>query len=271
MLFLHWVGIMFLKMKRLYIQLFSAVFFNLPFLALYLKYVPAPILNCYACPLAATACPIGTIQLFVYAGQIPYYTLALLGIYGLSLGRTFCGYLCPFGFFQDLLFKISKKEFSLPIWTGYLKYAVLLVFVIILPLFYLSPVFCKWCPAGSLEASLPVIGTEYVQKITGSLTFGFSSLISMVGFIFYFKVLLLVLMMTLFVFYKRPFCRICPLGAIFSFFSRIGLWNNQSRDASVCGSCSLCRKKCPAGINPEKDYLSHNCLQCNECKKNICP
>lgn len=262
------------KIHRIYIQAASATLLNLPFLAVYLKYIPAPVLNCYACPLAASACPIGTLQFFFLTGQIPYFALAFLGIYGLFLGRTFCGYLCPFGWIQELLFKLSKKEIHLPEWIGYLKYAILLIFVGILPVIYLSPVFCKICPAGTLEAALPVIGIDmaFSSSQSNPLSMGASTLLGMIGFVFYLKLLILLIFLGLFIFIKRPFCRICPLGAVFSFFTKLSFFNRSKRDNSNCKTshCKNCFKKCPAGINPVTDYLSKNCIQCNECKKQGC-
>lgn len=59
----------------------------------------------------------------------------LLILFGVLLGRFICGFLCPFGWFQDLLHKIPCKKLSTeklkPL--TYLKYAVLLFAVVLLP------------------------------------------------------------------------------------------------------------------------------------------
>ena len=74
--------------------------------------------------------------------------VGLLIFFGAVLGRAVCGFLCPFGFLQDLIYKIpfyKKNRFKIDKFLRYLKYAVLLVLVIILPMtFKLTPFFCKY-------------------------------------------------------------------------------------------------------------------------------
>ena len=102
------------------------------------KTVCVPGLNCYSCPAATGACPIGAFQAVVGSSRFKfsYYITGFFILFGVILGRFICGFLCPFGWFQDLLHKIPCKKFS----TGklkplrYLKYIILLVFVILLPM-----------------------------------------------------------------------------------------------------------------------------------------
>ena len=89
----------------------------------------------------------------------------ILIFFGVLLGRFVCGFLCPFGWFQELLHKLPGRKLSTknlrPL--TFLKYAVLLLMVMILPAFAVNdlgmgePFFCKYlCPQGVLEAnSLP--------------------------------------------------------------------------------------------------------------------
>lgn len=309
---------MLLRMKRGFIQFLSTVFFNLPFLSVYLKHVPVPVLHCYACPLAAGACPIGTIQFFLISGQIPFLTLGLLLLFGLLLGRFFCGYLCPFGFLQDLLFKITKSEKKLPRWFGYGKYLTLAVLVVILPLLLREPLFCKVCPAGTLEAGIPIATQEWIEeqkaknspdKKSDNSPFSFprnapqatkspdqsfveikpvkekntlrpmfestdflqsSPILALIGWFFYFKLVLLFIFLNLALFIKRPFCKICPLGAIFSFFNKITLLRRKKYTPLKCKSCNLCVPVCPAGLNPRLELNSPNCLKCYQCQVSVC-
>ena len=62
------------------------------------KGVCFPVLNCYACPLAAVACPIGSLQHFSAIHVFPFYTVGILGLVGSVVGRMTCGWICPFGF-----------------------------------------------------------------------------------------------------------------------------------------------------------------------------
>ena len=87
---------------------------------------------------------------------------------GALIGRFVCGWLCPFGLIQDLLHKIpfSKKitSFRGDRILRKLKYLILIVFVILLPMFLVdilgqgAPYFCKLiCPAGTLEGGIPLV------------------------------------------------------------------------------------------------------------------
>ena len=83
-----------------------------------LKYACVPGLNCYSCPGAIAACPIGALQALLNQRgfQIPFAALGVLFLFGSLLGRFVCGWLCPFGLAQDLLHKIPvfKKVKRLP-------------------------------------------------------------------------------------------------------------------------------------------------------------
>ena len=68
-----------------------------------LKSVCVPGLNCYSCPGAVGACPIGSLQSFLGAlrFRFPYYVIGMLIFFGALLGRTVCGFLCPFGWLRS--------------------------------------------------------------------------------------------------------------------------------------------------------------------------
>ena len=121
------------------------------------KTVCVPGLNCYSCPAATGACPIGAFQAVVGSSKFKfsYYITGFFILLGVTLGRFICGFLCPFGWFQDLFHKIPGKKLSTaklkPL--RYLKYVILIVFVILLPMLVTNsigmgdPFFCKYiCP-----------------------------------------------------------------------------------------------------------------------------
>ena len=131
------------------------------------KTMCVPGLNCYSCPAATSACPIGAFQAVVGSSKFKftYYITGFFILLGVLLGRFICGFLCPFGWFQDLLHKIPGKKLSTaklkPL--RYLKYVILVVFVILLPAFVTNslgmgdPFFCKYiCPQGVLEGAIPL-------------------------------------------------------------------------------------------------------------------
>ncbi|MBP5255554.1 MAG: 4Fe-4S binding protein, partial [Clostridia bacterium] len=104
------------------------------------KYVCVPGLNCYSCPGALGACPIGSLQAVI--GSRKYHTtlyvIGLITVFGVLMGRFICGFLCPFGLIQDLLNRIPfvKKLRALPgeRFLRWFRYVVLAVLVILLPM-----------------------------------------------------------------------------------------------------------------------------------------
>lgn len=234
------------------------------------KSVCVPVLNCYSCPGALGACPIGSLQaaLGTSGGRFPFYVLGTLMIFGAVLGRLTCGLLCPFGLIQDLLAKITSKRITVPKKADrllrYLKYAVLALFVIILPAFFRDdfgssvPWFCKYiCPAGTLEGGIP-------------LTLADRALREMTGPLFWWKVLLLAAVIAGSVFIERFFCRyLCPLGAFYSLFSRVSA-AEMKIDSSACISCGKCGSVCPMSLDPVHQISSAECIMCGRCA-DICP
>lgn len=147
-----------------------------------LKGMCVPGLNCYSCPGAVASCPLGTLQnaLSSVSYRVPLYIFGILLLFGLFLGRTVCGFLCPFGLIQELLYRLplpKLKKCRITRVFSWLKYVILVVFVIYIPL-YLGivrgmpvPAFCKYiCPAGTLEGGIPLVtGNPSLQALAGRL------------------------------------------------------------------------------------------------------
>lgn len=252
------------KIKRLYFQILGIILSNLHIhgfvnKTIYqggLKNFCIPILNCHGCPAATFGCPIGAIQHFVSIRKFPLYVIGFIGIIGTFTGRLLCGWFCPFGFLQDILYKIKSIKIKLPKWTSYLKYLSFIILVLILPYILKDTWFCKLCPQGALQAGLPILRDEAMRTLIGKL--------------FYIKMIILGIFLFLFVITKRPFCKIaCPLGAFYSIFNYISMVRLKI-DKTKCNECGLCIKKCPMGLIPYKEINSLDCILCSECKK-ICP
>ena len=255
------------KIHRLWWQIISAVLLNFPFIgSLHAAWLTVPALNCYACPLAQGACPIGTIQHFLVIGIVPLFALGTVMMFGVVAGRFYCSHICPFGFLQDLLGRLSRITKRLPHAFGYGKYAVLLIAVIILPPLLKEPFFCTLCPAGSLEAGIPIVVDAWIKThLLESDIFGVGSILSMIGWWFWLKIAILVSLIVAAVFVRRPFCRVlCPLGAIFGLFNRFALFvHHPGAPEGERPRYNL--TTCPVHINDPKDVDSHNCIKCKEC------
>ena len=216
-----------------------------------------PGLNCYACPLARFACPVGSLQHFIAIRQFPFYILGFIGFIGVVSGRFICGFLCPFGFFQELLYKVRTFKIKLPRIAGYFKYVVL-VLTVVLVYFFGQTYFCKICPAGMLGGGIPQLALE-------------SHLRDLLGFLFYMKYAILIFVVTFTILIKRPFCRIlCPLGAILGLLNKVTLFQLKV-DHERCNECGICEKVCPMDIKIyESATNSIDCIKCLRCKY-ACP
>ncbi len=234
------------------------------------KAVCVPVLNCYSCPGALGACPIGSLQAALGGSsrRFPFYVLGLLMLFGVVLGRLICGLLCPFGLVQDLLCKIPAPKLRVPKKLDkplrWLKYAVLLVLVVLLPAFAVTdtgvapPYFCKYlCPAGTLEGGVPLLLAN-------------PSLRSLMGALFSWKALVLVVILAACVFIPRAFCRyLCPLGAFYSLFNRFSFYQIKL-DKSKCTGCKKCEHACPMAVEVTKGCGGPECIRCGKCR-DACP
>ncbi len=226
------------------------------------KNLCVPGLNCYSCPAAVGSCPLGALQnaLASTGARAPSYVLGILLLFGLILGRTICGWLCPMGLAQELLHRLPTPKVRKGRVTrvlSYLKYVLLAVFVIGIPLFYglcqiPLPAFCKYiCPAGTGEGAIGLLAHP-----------DNADLFSMLGPLFTSKFVILVLIVAACVFVYRAFCRfLCPLGAIYGLFAKVSLLGVKVVP-DKCTGCGLCVSHCPMDIRHVGD---HECIACGLC------
>ena len=196
-----------------------------------------------------------------------YYITGFLILLGVLLGRFICGFLCPFGWFQELLHKIPTKKLSTkklkPL--TYLKYACPAGDgFLLLPAFLVNdvgmgdPFFCKYlCPQGVLEGAIPLsLANSGIRAALGKL------------FTWKFSILLSVIVLSV-VFY-RPFCKwLCPLGAFYALFNRVSLFQMKV-DKSKCVSCGKCARACKMDVDVTKTPNHTECIRCGMCIR-ACP
>lgn len=234
------------------------------------KTLCVPGLNCYSCPGALASCPIGSLQAVMGSSkfQLSCYVFGFLILFGSILGRFICGFLCPFGFFQDLLYKLpfknKKKNMPGHKYLTKMKYVILVLFVLVLPVVFVGitgmgePWFCKYiCPSGTLMGGVPLVMLNPTLR-------------SAIGGLFAWKVFLLLAVIVLSMKYYRPFCKyVCPLGAIYGFFNPIALYRFKV-DEHKCIGCKACQKVCGMDIPVYETPNSMECIRCGDCKA-VCP
>ena len=235
-----------------------------------LKNLCVPGLNCYSCPGALGACPIGAMQAVIgnWNFKFAFYVAGFLMFVGALMGRFVCGWLCPFGLIQDLLNKIPFPK-KIDTFKGdkllrKLKYVIFAVFVILLPLVLVdvlgqgAPYFCKLiCPAGTLEGGIPLVLLN-------------NSMRNALGVLYAWKNVLLLITVILSILIYRPFCKyICPLGAVYSVFNPLSVFRYRV-DKEKCTNCGACAKACKMQVDPVENANHPECIRCGACKK-ACP
>lgn len=225
-----------------------------------------PGMNCYSCPAASFACPIGAMQAVGGSAKfsVSFYVLGFVLALGVIFGRAICGFICPFGLIQELLHKIPspKKRIYKPL--TYIKYVMLAVFVLIMPALVTddfglgAPAFCEFiCPAGTLEGGIPLLLTH-------------PELRAQLGGLFTLKAVILILTLIGCIICCRFFCKVmCPLGAIYGLLNKISLYRVHV-DRFSCVSCGRCASVCQMDIDPVADPDSAECIRCGKCAAS-CP
>jgi len=241
------------------IQVFSLIALNSS-LFFEIKSFCMPVLNCHSCPIALFACPIGVLGQFSALHIFPFFILGILILFGVLLGRLFCGWACPFGLFQELLYKIPSHKITISKRFEHSKYFILILTVWAVPFLWGTDslfFFCKICPPGTLQSAIPW------AFIKGNVP-------EVVPFIL--RIMLLLSIIGLITSNERSFCKIiCPLGAFMGIFNKISLFFIK-KDDRKCNNCGDCEKVCPMGVTRSNDDIlekqrSLSCILCLRCSE----
>jgi ferredoxin-type protein NapH len=259
-----------------------------------------PILACYYPNGRTVTCAIWQIQAYIFpfwnyprGYQVIYANTGLemlVIVFGtliamsLVLGRFWCGWLCPFGLYMDLLTRVRKVfrrghlNFSERTNTalGQFRYVIIVVMILLSVIFgsyaifgtqlvpgtipggpegteagivsAINEPFCLVCPMRPLcilfETGVGALNWSYVSQIVYEPFW-------MVGFyLTSINLGILVVVTILSLAYRRFWCRICPLGALsglfstFAPFKRIAL-TRLYKDEEKCTKCGICKRVCP--------------------------
>jgi ferredoxin-type protein NapH len=262
-----------------------------------------PILACYYPSGRTVTCPIWQIQAYIFPfwntgiGYGVYYStsgLEKLGIafasiivMSLVLGRFFCGWLCPFGLYMDMMIRLRKfsrkRHLSFSDKTNKVirqsRYIIIATFLVLSVIFgsqaifgarlvpgtqlggpqgteaglvsYLNEPFCLVCPARPLcvlaECALGYMKSSYVFQIT------YGPLYSLGFYVTSINLAVLILITVLAFAYRRFWCRICPLGGLTALFSTFTPFQQVAltrltKDEDKCTKCGVCKRVCPTQV-----------------------
>jgi Pyruvate/2-oxoacid:ferredoxin oxidoreductase delta subunit len=275
--------------SRRIVQVISLLVLNPVFFQF--KEICIPVMNCWSCPAAAFACPIGAMGYHLAAGFVPWLVIGIILAAAILVGRMLCGWICPFGFIQELINKIPGPKLEPPRILLLTKYAILVLTVFLAAAFLRNTqehvYFCSWCPAGSLEAALPVKGYEAAggnisedpKAAAKAKTEGSSAAqkkppigvgVFAASLLGYKKVLILLGTLLGMVFINRFFCKlICPIGAMFAVFNKISFYSmNYGR--GNCEGCKTCYGSCTQDKNLKPADNSPECVRCLDCLPTVC-
>ncbi len=199
----------------------------------------------------------------------------------IAVGKSWCGWACPLGFVQDIFSGLRKRmkikrhhmtpfQRELLVITKYsiLFFGIVLSIIIGITLmgYYLQigdlyrPI-CQVCPAYPLFTLLqtgagisPIDGAQNIP-IWSFLILGIFIVVSL-------KM-------------RRPFCRICPIGALIGFFYKVS-GVSLHKDGQKCTKCGMCYRSCPMDIKEvmeetkKDDITTNDCILCMRCVE-LCP
>ncbi len=213
-------------------------------------------------------CPVGgvvsiyqfaTVGTFAQKTHEASFVLMIIGFaIAVLFGPVFCGWICPFGTFQEWIGKLGRRLFGrrynsfIPYrydrWLRYLRYGVL-----------------GW--------------VVYMTARTGSLVFQdydpyyalfnlWTGEVAVTGYI----ALAVVVAFSLFV--ERPFCKYaCPYGAVLGVFNLFRVFGIRRNDRT-CTTCRACDRSCPMNIpvSSKATVRDHECIACMKCTSEAaCP
>ena len=286
--------------------------------------MPLPVLACYYPSGRSVTCPIWQMQAYVFPfwttgkGWDYYYStpgierlaivFGLVIVMAIILGRVFCGWICPFGLYMDLMIRVRKifkkphLSFSEKTNTllSQLRYVIIAAFLIISVILgsqaifgtrlipetqtngyvtnYFNAPFCLVCPMRPLcvlaESALGFMSLSYVVSHTTGILAEAGYYITSIN------VIALVLVTALALAFRRFWCRVCPLGGVTALFStfapfkRVAL-TRLTKDEEKCTKCGVCKRVCPTQVTEvyEKkggDVTVSKCMMCFRCVE-MCP
>jgi ferredoxin-type protein NapH len=272
---------------------FSAMVFNLGSLPLLL-----PVLWTWGIEPNTVGDAFTALQFMLYNVVFPWLAIASFLIIGILLGKSFCGWVCPFGFVQDLIGFVKRKKMEISPRTHdsmiYVKYAVLGITLFVSMTFSVSKLigsshgyesalgifakapFTTLSPAETLFGTLPKMILDLRNSVLGVPFLEVLSGISNVPLLFWFQLAIMVAVLVFSTYVPRGWCKyFCPHAAIMAIMNRFSFLGLR-RDLVKCvrGECRLCVETCPMNVRildlPWEKFSDPECIYCMKCV-DACP
>ncbi|MEM2547093.1 MAG: 4Fe-4S binding protein, partial [Candidatus Bathyarchaeia archaeon] len=220
----------------------------------------------------------------------PWLAVASFLIVGVLIGKSLCGWVCPFGFIQDLIGLVKAKKMEISSKTHndmkLLKYLTLGITLFITATFSLAKFlkihesyerafgifayapFTAISPAETLFATLPKTVQNFTNALTEKPVLDALSGVLDLPPLFWIQLFTLIGVLILAAYIPRGWCRyLCPHGAIMGVlnkFSFIGLKREPVK--CVKGECRECVKACPMQVRileqPWEKFSDPECIYC---------
>jgi len=229
---------------------------------------------------------------------VPWLPMAVFLLFGVSIGRATCGWICPFGLFQDLLSTVNSKprDVSLRTHSGAIrvKYGILATMAFVSGSLLLSLTygvgadykvalgvlshgpFSALSPEATLLGVMPILGRMVFLYFLGvppvGNPLGFDpvwSRLSSMTWLLAIRLMILIFVIVLSFFVLRAWCRyFCPAGALLALFGRVSFLGLK-RNLAQCNKCGDCMKVCPMLVRitekPWEKMTDPECIMCLEC------
>jgi ferredoxin len=224
------------------------------------------------------------------------------------LGRVFCGWVCPFGLYTDLMtrlrnaLKIRHRQFSDNFTKRFhqLSYVILALIIVLCVVFgsqaltgtqlvegteqggfiynnFAAP-FCQVCPMKPLclltQTSMGLMRPEWLVESTTGAFYELGYYITSTN------IIVLGIVTVAAFFFRRSWCQICPLGGLIALFSRFPPFKwisgvRLDKTEEKCTKCGICKRVCPTQVKEvyeqkSGDVASSQCIYCLRCVE-MCP
>jgi polyferredoxin len=184
----------------------------------------------------------GNLPLFRH--NVAWYLLAVVTVASTVLwGRVYCGRICAFGAFTQLLDRVVPARWQVKIPRTIERRASLIKYLIL---------------GGAIAYFLVTDDSSIYPYIEPFWMFGFHATPAL-------WIALGALLLTS-VFVRNAYCRfLCPLGAALGVLSKLTVF--RIKRWSECSTCRICEKACEWGAIRGPQIVMTECVRCDDCER----